>query len=166
MRNDRPVGFTLIEVLVVLLIVAIITAVAVIAFSGVAQKTRREKIVIEQFVQTITVAQQQAILAPSVLGLGLSTTGYRYYRYQSQSTGRWEPLSNALSRPDAFQEIFTVNIASMEGFHGAEVANTGMRGSVPTIIFLPSGYVTPFTLVLNGEKNNYTITVTNKRKNE
>jgi general secretion pathway protein H len=73
-------GFTLIEVLVVLIIVAIITAVAVMAF-GQFGRQRREQMIAEQFVRTIGVVSQQAILTPQIMGLGVSATGYRFYRY-------------------------------------------------------------------------------------
>src|SRR3990167_3252437 len=168
MRSDRALpingGFTLIEVLVVLLIVSIITAVAVMAlgdqFGG---KTRREKIVIEQFSQTITIAQQQAILTPAVLGLGVTTDGYRYYTYEPQTVaktqGHWETVPGVLSRAKAFQNLFSVHVAAVEGVHyDSDTAGLKSQSSIPAIVFLPSGYVTPFEVTLKGEKS-YTVTV-------
>ena len=150
-------GFTLIEVLVVLLIIAIVTAVTMMSFGSQFGKSRREKMTIAQFQRTIAVAQQQAILTPEVLGLGFTATGYRYYSYQLPATagkkGTWTPMVGALSQPNAFQDVFEVSLNSISAFTPAN--------SMPTIVFAPSGYVTPFTITLHGSEQYYTIKVEN-----
>lgn len=158
--SKRVRGFTLIEVLIVLVIVAIITAVAVIAF-GQFGRGRREKIIVNQFARVIGVAQQQAILTPAVLGLGLSATGYQFYQYNmslSSKGGDWQPLrSDVLSNTKAFQNVFIVNTT----FISAYTAQEKNDSAKPAILFLPSGFVTPFVLELKGSKQLFVITVKN-----
>lgn len=140
-------GFTLIEVLIVLIIVSIITAVAVLAF-GHFGRGRRERIVVQQLTRVITVAQQQAILSPMVLGLTITADGYVFYRYQpaTRTTAeKWLPLSDdVLSNKNAFRHLFQVTVKSIAAFSAAAQHTT------PSILFLPSGFVTPFTLTLSG----------------
>ena len=155
--NNR--GFTLIEVLIVLLITAIITAVAVVAF-GQFGRGRREKIIVDQFVRVISVAQQQAILTPEVLGLSVTNKGYQFYQYEielEKKTGEWKSLQNdALSNSNAFRKVFNADIKSISAFESSDSKKTD-----PQILFLPSGFVTPFVLELNGAKNHFLITVKN-----
>ena len=152
-------GFTLIEVLVVLTIVAIITAVAVLAF-GQFGRGRREKMIINQFVRVIAVAQQQAILTPEVLGLGISTSGYEFFEYHLSLTskqGEWQPLRNdVFSNSTAFQSIFNVETKSISLFAAKNIDTIK-----PAILFSPSGYVTPFILKLKDKKKLFVISVEN-----
>jgi type II secretion system protein H len=154
----RRAGFTLIEVLVVLIIVAIITAVAVIAF-GHFGRGLRERIVVEQFERVITVAQQQAILTPAVLGLGISAKGYRFYRYTRNAAGKptWQSMNDVLSKPIAFHHLFSLHVKIIGAYDNAKQT----RESQPAILFLPSGFVTPFELDLIGSVNDFSLTVQN-----
>ncbi|PIZ04680.1 MAG: type II secretion system protein GspH [Gammaproteobacteria bacterium CG_4_10_14_0_8_um_filter_38_16] len=153
-------AFTLIEVLVVLIIVAIITAVAVLAF-GHFGRGRREKIIVNQFIHVITLAQQQAILTPMVLGLGVSADGYQFYEYAPSthsSSARWLLLSSAtLSHPTAFRYVFQVNMKLISAY-SLKLKNDSAK---PAILFLPSGYVTPFTVKLSGASSHFLIDVKN-----
>lgn len=158
--RENARGFTLIEVLVVLIIVAIITAVAVLAF-GHFGRGRREKIIANQFVRVITLAQQQAILTPMVLGLGISSDGYQFYEYQPamhSESAQWKKLpGRVLSNPTAFRSVFKVTINSIASYS----AGIKSDSAKPAILFLPSGYVTPFELELSGGSNHFLIKVKN-----
>jgi general secretion pathway protein H len=156
-RAFNSSGFTLIEVLVVLIIISIITAVAVLAL-GSFDRGRREKMIVEQFTQVIAAAQQQAILTPMVLGLTITHNGYQFYQYGTidKKTPQWQPLRNdVLSRSYAFHRVFTVDVKSIAAYSSVS------KKSLPAIVFLPSGYVTPFVLNLKGDKKSFDVTVKN-----
>lgn len=151
-------GFTLIEVLVVLIIVSIITSVAVLAF-GQFGRGRREKIIVQQFSRAITAAQQQAILTPVVLGLAITTNGYQFYQFHAslKKSSEWLPLKNdVMSNSTAFRSVFDVNVKSIATFSLSK-----QDKKTPAILFLPSGYVTPFTLELKGGASVFNIVVKN-----
>lgn len=154
-------AFTLIEVLVVLIIIAIITGVAVAAFGQFGQD-RRERIIAHQFANIITIAQQQSILTPEILGLGITPNGYSFFEYVvpfGAQTGKWQLIPrNAITHPDAFKKVFSVNIKAMMGYEPDE---KNQKEPQPQILFLPSGFVTPFTLELQSKKNQFSITVKN-----
>lgn len=149
-------GFTLIEILVVLLIVGIITAVAVLAFGHFGAR-RHERVVLEQFTSTISAVQQQAIFTPIVMGLVITDRGYHYYDFipkQSES-GTWEPSrSFALTHENAFRHIFTLEVNKIAAFDAG-------GGAAPAIVFLPSGFVTPFEITFKGKSASYVVTVEN-----
>jgi general secretion pathway protein H len=150
-------GFTLIEVLVVLVIVAIITAVAVLAF-GTFGASRSEKIKIETFTRMIAIAQSQAILTPTVLGLNISSQGYFYSQQVTKKTGTvWRPMSDTvLYQPSVFKGLLNVKVTMIGNYNDSATDDTS-----PRIVFLPSGYVTPFTVDLKSKTKLFTVTVSN-----
>lgn len=151
-NNDN--GFTLIEILVVLVIISIIAAISIYAF-GDFGRGRREKIVADLIQRVIPVARQQAILQPAILGLKFTNTGFRFYRFwidSAEQEGRWINLrDDQLSRSRAFNSQVRVELEEIKGLH-ANVFDINSKDH-PRIIFLPSGYVTPFRLAVKGGGN-------------
>jgi len=158
-RKTISHAFTLIEILVVLIIVAIITSVAVLAFGNFG-RGRREKIIVNQFVRTIIVAEQQAILTPAVLGLGITNRGYHFFQYEISSTtkkGHWQPLrDDVLSNAEAFQNVFDANIKSISSAESKNINDKKLE-----ILFLPTGFVTPFVLELKAKDHTFVVMMKN-----
>lgn len=149
MIHSKNTGFTLIEVLIVIVIIGIITAIATLSFSQFG-RAHREKIVLDQFVTAFHAAEQQAIFTPETLKLSITSKGYTYLVYRHDSTGEmsWVPLNQpGFSRPKAFSGIFEVNLMS-------QIAEA-------PLLLSPSSDVTPFILQLKGNVQEYTITVRN-----
>lgn len=153
-------GFTLLEILVVLVIVAIITAVAVISF-GDFGRGRRQKLIAEQFARTISMIQQQAIIVPSVLGLLITDHGYHVLQcrvIENAECKRWRPLKNdPYSNRKAFYRHFKVSVSSAQSISLSE----NQSYDKPWIVFVPSGYVTPFVLSLISNHQIFKIIVRN-----
>jgi hypothetical protein len=109
----------------------------------------------------MTIAQQQAILTPEILGLGISASGYQFYQFEvspDEKSGGWVTLGNdVLSRPTGFKNVFRVDVKSIPTFSPSLKSNS----TKPAIVFLSSGFVTPFVLELTGDAHVYTITVKN-----
>jgi general secretion pathway protein H len=138
-------AFTLIEMLVVLVIVAIVTTLAVLAFSGRAD-AREIRITGESLAQVMTVASQEAVIYPGVLGLRFDAHGYHFYRYDlryMQMGGGWTLLKNDnLSRPNAFPAGVMVHVIHRENY---DVHTSNVD---PEIVFYPNGQVSPVTIAL------------------
>jgi len=151
-RTDKKMpkvknGFTLIEVMVVLIIIGIVTTFAVLAI-GDAGQGRRIQAFASKLTHTIQLAQEQAILQHTVIGLQFSSNGYQFYRYdKSQQKNQWQPLTT--SSLFAFQktpDYIELNIKIDE----KTILPTDVLGklSSPTIVLSSNGNITPFILKL------------------
>ena len=86
-RADQN-GFTLIEILVVLIIVGLLAALAVFNMAGSSQQRELESQVRELYLLMQT-AQEQAVLNNLEMGLLLEEDGYRFVAFQDK-TGEWK----------------------------------------------------------------------------
>lgn len=127
-------GFTLIEILIVIVIIGITVGFALIAF-GDFGASRRILFSAEQLANTLKLAQQQAILENSTLGLRIDNTSYQILRFQDSSN--WEPISN--------KGIFKINYFPKNTVITLKTSNKPLQDS-PAIIINSSGDMTPFTL--------------------
>ena len=154
----RTKGFTLIEILVVLVVIGIVLAVALISF-GDFGVSRKQQLTTLQLQASIKSAQLDAILKPTVLGLAFTPRGYRYYRYEDDAYANeaaWLPLQHDdLSDAFAFSSGTTVSLLSPT----AKTKNT------PAIYLLPDGSITPFTLIIAFSNGN-TFKVSSDSKGE
>jgi general secretion pathway protein H len=137
MRSSR--GFTLTEILVVILIISITFGFALMAF-GDFGKSREIKMATEQFANMIKLIQQQAILESSTLGLNIQKNAYKAYRYQAPD--HWTPLpSRGIFTEQYFPKNATVVFQSNR-----------KKNHQPDIVINSSGDQTPFILKVGTKK--------------
>lgn len=126
-------GFTLIEILVVIVIIGITIGFALIAF-GDFGGSKRIIFAGEQIQNTLRLAQQQAILENSTLGLKINNQGYQVLRFQN---AQWRTGSSKhiLFKPHTLPKDMIVTIKSNQ------------KGSTePSIVINSSGETNEFTL--------------------
>ena len=132
MRASR--GFTLVEILVVVLIVGITLGFALLAF-GDFGGNRRIIIAAEQFVNYVKLVQQQAILETSTLAITINKNNYQVLRFHPPAT--WQPMpQKAIFRSQHFPESAVIYIEK----------NNAVKAGGPAIIINASGDMTPFIL--------------------
>lgn len=86
-------GYTLLEMLVVLVIISIMTTVAVLTMGH--QQERPLKTFTETLIESLTLAEEQAILQPATVALIFTAHDFGFYEYQQG----WKPIiDDALSR--------------------------------------------------------------------
>lgn len=87
----RPRGFTLVEILVVIAILAIATSVAIVAWDG----SDRDRAVREarRFAGALEHAAARARVRAETLGASADGTTWRFWR-RDPDTGRWQPLAD------------------------------------------------------------------------
>lgn len=91
MRTDnRTAGFTLIEILVVVVIIATVLSIAVLSF-GVLGNDRELRTAAQRFAALIEVTQDEATMQGREFGLEIMTTGYRFVEYDA-FTGLWSDI--------------------------------------------------------------------------
>ncbi|KEF32479.1 General secretion pathway protein H [Marinobacter nitratireducens] len=141
-------GFTLIEILVVLIIVGLLAALAVFSMGGSSQQREMENQVRELYLLMQT-ASEQAVLNNLEMGLKLTEDGYRFIAFQDQNRewkGSGERMFKARSFPEwmvvtEFIETDAPKLASEED------------DLLPDVVFFSSGETTPFELEFTIGKN-------------
>ncbi|HAU0871584.1 TPA: prepilin-type N-terminal cleavage/methylation domain-containing protein [Legionella pneumophila] len=136
-------GFTLIEILIVIVIIGITLGFALIAFGDFGE-SRRIQFSAEQLANTLSLAQQQAILESSTLGLKIDNTSYQILKFQDQAG--WNPISN--------KGIFKLYNFPKNVVISLKTNQKHTRG-YPAIIIAPSGDMTPFTIEFGTDKEKW-----------
>jgi general secretion pathway protein H len=127
-------GFTLIEILVVLVIIGITLGFALITFGDFGEG-RRLLFSAEQVANTLKLAQQQAILEGSTLGLYIDNTGYQVLKYKDSS--HWKPMFN--------KKIFGIHSLPKNTLVSLSTKHPSLQ-KTPSIIISPSGDMSSFML--------------------
>ena len=133
-------GFTLIEILVVIVIIGITLGFAMLAF-GDFGASKRIVFAAEQLGNTLKLAEQQAILETSTLGLRIENNSYQILKYEHSR--HWKSPAN--------KGIFKVNYLPANTTLTLKTNNKTIPGT-PSIIINPSGQITPFTLSFAKDK--------------
>lgn len=126
-------GFTLIEILIVIVIIGITVGFALLAFGDFGE-SRSIQFAAEQLANTLRLTQQQAILETSTFGLRIDNNQYQILKFQTSS---WQAPSN--------QSIFKIHYFPKHTLITLKTANKAATGT-PSIVINPSGEMTPFTL--------------------
>lgn len=144
MSRRRARGFTLLEILVVMVILSIVATFAVVAIHS--PRSLQTANFVEQLKMTLELAREDAILQPQVLGLTFSKERYQFSRYRLtfdpergiEST--WEPINNdPLLTGGPIPAFLQVELT----FDKTVKEDT----LTPTIVFTANGAITPFTLL-------------------
>ena len=89
-RNRRQAGFTLIEILVVIVIVATVLSIALLSF-GLLGDDREVKTEAHRFIALAELAQDEAIMQSREFGIEFMSAGYRFVEYDALS-GQWADI--------------------------------------------------------------------------
>ncbi|MEO8401439.1 MAG: type II secretion system minor pseudopilin GspH [Gammaproteobacteria bacterium] len=139
MKNLK--GFTLIELLIVILIISIVAGIATVTIS--TNKNKQYETIGKQLVNTINLAEQEAMLRPATLGLAFTPDSFQFFVFQTDRKTRqntWQAMTNAslgLHRIPNDTQI-TVKIL------GETIPADGQ----PKIIISPSNDLTPFIILI------------------
>lgn len=133
MSSDR--GFTLVEILVVLLIVGITISFAMLSFDDFGAK-RRIVFATEEFVRHVNLVQHQAILEMSTFGILVDKNSYQVYRYADST--HWSAVSK--------NHIFTKHFFPSQAILKFQ-PQINTRGT-PQIVINESGDMNPFQLLV------------------
>lgn len=142
-------GFTLIEILVVVLIIGITLGVALLSFGDFGGK-RRIIVTAEQLTHHIQVLQQQALLETTSLGIRMDKTGYETMRFKA-NRGWVSVTSQRLFQRKSFPDnlVFTIK----PSIH---------KKDQPDIIMTATGDITPFILELGTNQQAAIVTLSTK----
>ncbi len=159
-------GFTLIELLIVIFIISIVTAVALLR---IGQNDRRQVAdFAEALTQRITLAQEQALLQPVIIGIRFEPHAYRFLRLlpqqpdapqQKKNAPRWQSLGDDLL--DTYPIPATIDMQIKVAGDKELATDSATREKIkrPQVIISTNGDITPFriTIARHGGKPQYVI---------
>lgn len=151
-RTFEAAGFTLLEILVVIAIVAVLSGAVILGFTG-TDETQRLRGVAERIQVRLELARENALQRNREWGVHVDKNAYRFVEFDPM-TGKWEEQSQRPFLADGLSSRieFSVAVDGLEagalslGASSAEDMEEGgaRKGSLPDILIFSSGEVTPF----------------------
>jgi len=151
-------GFTLIEILIVILIISVVSSIGVLTISR--NNNKEVEYFAKELTQVIQLAEEQAMLQSTVLGLVVSENSYEFVALSesrdkdNNKVTKWSPLEDRIlgrhGIPDHVQMRVELRGAAKKeneatGDESAEVSKE------PQLVISANGNVTPFTIYI-GQK--------------
>lgn len=125
-------GFTLVEMMVVLLLIGIILAMITLPFGDDDGSVVRDES--ERLALLLQTAQQEAVLAGQIIAVRVDENGYQFFQLNEKN--EFQPWEQELWRPRTWSP-------------GVAIAGTAMeRETNGEIVLLPTGEMTAFSLTL------------------
>ena len=148
---NRRAGFTLIEILVVLVIIAVLTSIAVLSV-GVLGKDRGLDTEGDRYTDVAAAAMEQAQLEGRDFGIRFAATRYEVLTYVTRRQ-RWESVPD--DRLYAVHELPAGVLAKLEIEGKTIVFSQDQPGAVrvPQVLLYSSGDASPYRLSLGREGN-------------
>lgn len=137
----QQAGFTLIEILVVLVVIGLLASLAVMTMGGSSRDREMENEVRELYLLMQT-ASEQAVFNNTELGLILDDEGYRFVAWEDRS-GEWKEPAEPMFRLRGFPEWITVTEYIENDTPRLASEEDRLR---PDVVFFSSGETTPFEL--------------------
>ena len=140
-RPQGDAGFSLVEMMVVILIIAVMTSVAMLSLSFGSRD--RARLAATQLAGVLRSAREEAAMQGRDLAFGFWQRGWACY--ELDAAGAWHPrLGDRLLRP----RTLAAGLALTLRLQGEEVRLAGRAKTHPQVFVLSSGEMEPFVLEL------------------
>lgn len=143
MKQTKTAGFTLIEILVVLFIVAVMSTVTVIAVRGLDAQSIIDNTV-RKLAYSLEVAEEETLFRRRTLGLLIDAKGYSFL---SQTEKGWSSVSDRFYQSQRFPDELVVSFYVDGDPQVLDVEPVTDEKITPQIIFTPDAEPIPFEIL-------------------
>jgi general secretion pathway protein H len=144
-KHLNPSGFTLIEILIVMIIISIVSTVAMLSIH--TNRLKNYELLAEGIIGQLNLAEEEAVLRPNIMGFSVFKNHWEFYLYQTDPTTKknfWQKITTGALRPHTFDTATQITIQRADT---AKVPEDS-----PQILLFRSGEITPFKLLI-GKKD-------------
>jgi len=144
-EGNTKQGFTLIEILIVIVIISIVSGIAALTISRNQQK--QYEYLANSLAHLITLAEEEAMLRPATLGLAFTPDSFQFFEYHNKvdkNATHWQALTDNIFGLHSISKNIEITLF-------VQNKKTNLNGK-PQIIISPSGDIIPFTILL-GKKD-------------
>ena len=155
-RAKKSAGFTLTELLVVMLILALTASVVVL---NIAPPSNKAKDAADIFAAKLNAAAEQAIMTGSLIGLEYDENGYAFYLYDR---GAWKESDDFRLGAAAFPGDVSVAFTQTEPAKKNEQTDDKPRDNdapAPTVFFTPTGETTALIAEFKTRRGDMSVTL-------
>ncbi len=146
----RIKGFTLIEIMIVMVLLGLISSVAVFTLGSGKQQRELEN-ESQRLHALLRMASEEAILSNTEIGFLISEDGYEFLEFDEEKE-QWSASTVPLFKARTFPE-WVVVVFQREGQDIRILGKEDGENKRPDMMLLSSGEVTPFSITLQVEKN-------------
>ncbi|PID41738.1 MAG: type II secretion system protein GspH [Proteobacteria bacterium] len=141
--NNKKKGFTLIEILVVLVLIGVIASVSVL---GIGNDNQGRELVneVKRLHALMRLIADEAVLHNSEYGFFIDSDGYEFLAYNEENN-LWSVTSEPPFAARSLPEWLTVSVRQDSDFPRLKTKDEE-ETKIPQIVFLSSGEMTPFRL--------------------
>ncbi|GEM_PF-5934273 len=153
MIKKKFAGFTLLELLVVIIIISIASTVIILNLGSSFLTTKRSEFFARQMMSLIKLARQQAIFGTEVIRITISNDEYSFFKLDySLHYPAWQSMdiNDPFWRPRSISSNIMVSVHS---------ETNPKSENAPQIIIQPSGELTPFLINIHGTDSTKTYTI-------
>lgn len=142
--KPRARGFTLIEIMVVLVVVSVLAGFAVLALRGRDVQSIVDEEA-DRLLMLVTLAQEEALFRYRTIGIRVTSQGYGFFEYQNDAQA-WEPTLDPLLRERSLGEGMGFRLY-IEG-RPVILDEDAEEEILPQIVLFPDGTGTAFELAV------------------
>lgn len=143
-RRNHQRAFTLVEILVVLVVVAVLSGFAVLALRGSDYQSVVDT-EIDRLLMLMTLAQEESLFRYRTHGVLFTQNGYAFFEYQADAQA-WEPALDPVLRDRALSEGANLRLY-IEG-RPVILEEENDEEQRPQIVLFPDGTGTEFELTV------------------
>jgi general secretion pathway protein H len=137
LMQSKTAGFTLVEVLIVIVIISIVASITMLSIHF--NHNKQIESLAQNIAGLITLAEEEAMLRPCVLGLAFTTDHYQLYSYD-ENNHHWQPLSSHIFNAQPIPKDTQITLKIHDKIISAE--------GKPYLIISPSGDIPAFTILI------------------